>query len=271
MVSYETLIQRSLKHSRYVHTCAKQLWSKDEWILTFQLCYCKNFHTCAVRLTEHLEWIYHVGEGRSRFRLCGFEVDAENWVLDPFLSESILLLLCLHSTTKHVWTHVMICVEANFSPASFHICQRPLHACVKIPQCWVTIWDENIQRCNNFYKINRKWEVSTVRPIRSALWSEPETYLTNSLWAHNPKILFVLVWRIRIRLGHYFLHAATTQLSWHVQNCGLIRSLGSKLIKTNFTKEFSQDLDHELINHLWNVAVDFLTHWSCWHQWLILT
>ena len=57
----------------------------------------------------------------------GFEADAENWVLDPFVAERILLPLRLCSTTAYVWTHVMICVEANFPPASApHMCERTL-------------------------------------------------------------------------------------------------------------------------------------------------
>ena len=32
----------------------------------------------------------------------GFEADAANWVLDPFLAERILLPLCLRSATAHV-------------------------------------------------------------------------------------------------------------------------------------------------------------------------
>ena len=52
--------------------------------------------------------------------------DAENWVLDPFLAKRILPPLRLHSATAHVWTHVMICVKANFPPAS-------ARACVNVP------------------------------------------------------------------------------------------------------------------------------------------
>ena len=56
----------------------------------------------------------------------GFEAGVLNWVLDPFLAERFLLPLRLHSATAHVWTHVMICVEANFPPA-------PARACVNVP------------------------------------------------------------------------------------------------------------------------------------------
>ena len=54
--------------------------------------------------------------GQRWFGARGFEADAENWVLDPFVVEWILLRL--RSATAYVWMHVKICVEANFPPAS---------------------------------------------------------------------------------------------------------------------------------------------------------
>ena len=59
--------------------------------------------------------------GQSWFGVRGFEVDVENWVLDPFVAELILLPLRLSSTAAYIWMHVMICVEANFSPASARV------------------------------------------------------------------------------------------------------------------------------------------------------
>ena len=57
----------------------------------------------------------------------GFQADAENWVLDPFVAEQILLPLRLCSATAYVWTHVMTCIEANFPPASAPcMCERTL-------------------------------------------------------------------------------------------------------------------------------------------------
>ena len=49
------------------------------------------------------------------------------WVLDPFVAERMLLPLHLCSATAYVWTHVMICVEANFPTAS---------ALVRFPHVW---------------------------------------------------------------------------------------------------------------------------------------
>ena len=64
--------------------------------------------------------------GQRWFGAHGFKADAENWVLDPFVAVRILLPLCLHSATAYVWTHVMICVEANFLSAS---APHPPHLC----------------------------------------------------------------------------------------------------------------------------------------------
>ena len=43
--------------------------------------------------------------------------------------------------------------------------------------------------------------------------------------------------------GHQFAYGTTAQLSWHVQNCGLI----SKLFVNVEQNEFSRDLNHELM------------------------
>ena len=58
-----------------------------------------------------------ISRGQWWFGARGFEGGAVNWVLDPFLAERFLLPLRLRSATAHVWTHVLICVEANFPPA----------------------------------------------------------------------------------------------------------------------------------------------------------
>ena len=63
--------------------------------------------------------------GQWWFGARGFEAGAVNWVLDPFLAERFLLPLRLRSATAHVWTHVMICVEANFPPAPAPARVRP--------------------------------------------------------------------------------------------------------------------------------------------------
>ena len=63
--------------------------------------------------------------GQWWFGARGFEAGAVSWVLDPFLAERFLLPLRLRSATAHVWTHVMICVEANFPPAPAPARVRP--------------------------------------------------------------------------------------------------------------------------------------------------
>ena len=73
--------------------------------------------------------------GQRWFGARGFEADVENWVLDPFVAERILLPLLLSSATVYVWTHVMICVEANFPPASpLRMCERTFRPVMT--WCW---------------------------------------------------------------------------------------------------------------------------------------
>ena len=91
-----------LHYRRYVHTYAEQTWSGSA-----------------------ISW------GQWWFGARGFEADVANWVLDPFLAERFLLPLRHRSATSHVWTHVMIYVEANFPPAS-------TRACVNVPLWWCT-------------------------------------------------------------------------------------------------------------------------------------
>ena len=65
-------------------------------------------------------WICHFLRKRW-FGARGFEADAENLVLDPFVADRISLPLRLRSANAHVWTQVKICVEANFPPASVRV------------------------------------------------------------------------------------------------------------------------------------------------------
>ena len=74
--------------------------------------------------------------GQWWFGARGFEAGAVNWVLDPFLAERFLLPLHLRSATAHVWTHVMICVEANVPPAAARVhprmCERTFNVIQKV-------------------------------------------------------------------------------------------------------------------------------------------
>ena len=92
----------------------------------------KPFLACDLKLRSHIRGAdaertrsgSAISWGQWWFGARGFKADATNWVLDPFLAERILLPLRLHSATAHVWTHVMICVEANFQPASARVPPR---------------------------------------------------------------------------------------------------------------------------------------------------
>ena len=53
---------------------------------------------------------------------------------------------------------------------------------------------------------------------------------------------------LMVQSVHKFAHATTAQLSWHVQNCDLIRSLFFKQEQA----EYLQDFNYELINPVCN-------------------
>ena len=42
--------------------------------------------------------------------------------------------------------------------------------------------------------------------------------------------------KVMIQSGHNFAHVTTAELSWHVQNCDLIRSLEWKLQQTEINE-----------------------------------
>ena len=103
-----------------------------------------NVQLCSHMRGEETGWFWH---SRSATKICshirgadaggsvicwgqrtrGFEADAENWLLDPFVAERILLPLRLRFATAYVWTYVMICVEVNYPPASSSV--RSLRMC----------------------------------------------------------------------------------------------------------------------------------------------
>ena len=66
-------------------------------------------------------------------------------------------------------------------------------------------------------------------------------YFTKVSWAHNANIVnssVAVTWKIMIQSGHNFAHDTTAQLSWHVQNYDLIRSLETWLKDRNLSKNF---------------------------------
>ena len=81
--------------------------------------------------------------------------------------------------------------------------------------------------------------------------SWPKNCFTHDLWVHIADLVKVCVAqkfcvkKVRIRSGHYFAHAMTAQLSWHVQNCDLIGSLESELELMHYSTRF-QLLTHKL-------------------------
>ena len=119
----------------------------------------------------------------------GFEADTANWVLDPFLAERFLLPLRHRSATAHVWTHVMICVEANFPPASAHarphMCERTfMHFNLKVFHSWegviimrgqitcIVLYCVKNPFCSSIYMKIRLWMIAVVaRLIRKFFFS----------------------------------------------------------------------------------------------------
>ena len=67
------------------------------------------------------------------------------------------------------------------------------------------------------------------------------THFTNSIGTHDPnlvKICSLLTWKIITRSIHNFAHAMTAELSWHVQNCELIRiKIRAKTVLWGFNYE----------------------------------
>ena len=103
----------------YVHTCAERLRSGDGWILTFPLRYCGYVHTYAMQTQADLPFL---GDKD------GLERAVSKWTRKIGCWTHLLRSrFCSRSATAYVWTHVMICVEANFPPASVpRMCERTL-------------------------------------------------------------------------------------------------------------------------------------------------
>ena len=92
---------------------------------------------------------FDISWGQWWFGARGFEAGAVNWVLDPFLAERFLLPLRHRSATAHVWTHVMICVEANFPPAPARVRPRMCERTFKVQYIYVS--------CQNGYRRFPHW------------------------------------------------------------------------------------------------------------------
>ena len=76
-------------------------------------------------------------------------------------------------------------------------------------------------------------------------------YFINCLRAHGrnlAKICIPFAWNIMILTGHNFARVTTAELSWHVQSCDPLAAFQLK----SEQKEFTQDFNYELINHLWD-------------------
>ena len=88
------------------------------------------------------------------------------------------------------------------------------------------LWDLNF--CGIFWLSH-----SSNGIFHSATWGiSHKEFSSPSSKSH--KTYFVLRWKIIMISGYNFAHATTAQLSWHVQNCDLIKSLETKLKQNTF-------------------------------------
>ena len=108
----------------YVHICTEWLRSGDGWILTFPLRYHGYVHTYA-------EWKRSVRRADLPFleHKDGLEhaVSKRTWKIGCW-THLLQSGFCSRSAAAYVWTHVMICVGANFPPTS---------ACVRSTHVWM--------------------------------------------------------------------------------------------------------------------------------------
>ena len=58
------------------------------------------------------------------------------------------------------------------------------------------------------------------------------------------------MWTMHITSGQNFAHATTAELSWHVQNCDLIRSSEKELEQNAFSQDFKVRLILSGVNSL---------------------
>ena len=99
------------------------------------------------------------------------------------------------------------------------------------------------------------------------------------LWAHNPnlvKIHIALTWKLMIQSGHNFAHVMTAELSWHVQICNQIGSLGLK-VRTKIISERFESWAHKVFMRLslystgnWGGRLRVrIRHWSRDKTWIV--
>ena len=101
-----------------------------------------------------------------------------------------------------------------------------------------------IQASVNRSMVNKTWRHTTllipwypVANIFAYPTGPPGTHSTKCLWAPIPNLVqihVVLMSKLRIRFGHYFAHATTAELTWHVENCDQVRSSQTKKSESYF-------------------------------------
>ena len=68
----------------------------------------------------------------------------------------------------------------------------------------------------------------------------PGIYTTKILWAQNRKLVAILLFyaKVMTRTGHNFANVTTSQLSWHMQICDLIKISQEKLEQNKLSQDF---------------------------------
>ena len=133
-------------------------------------------------------------------------------------------------------------------------------------QIHYAIHDMLTQTCKQTYFVRKTnlviiWSITSKIFMNYTPWLISVDHFTKGFWAHNwiiVKIRFALSLILMIQSGHNFAHVMTALLSWHVQNCDLMKpwffnillKLLDKMCKYEmdhlYIYIFVQDLDYEL-------------------------
>ena len=121
----EILVKYRNRRNQLSDHCLKAMFtharSGDRRIFTFPLRYLGYVHTYAVRTWADLPFL----EDKDGWERAVLKRMRKIGCWTHLLRSGVLLPLRLCSATVYVWTHVMICVEANFLPASApRMCER---------------------------------------------------------------------------------------------------------------------------------------------------
>ena len=116
---------------------------------------------------------------------------------------------------------------------------------------WIR-WYLSFKLPMRFLEMSWHLESSNNKDTETLISEGPGTRFTYKFWAQNSNLVKTcdaLSWTIMIWSGHNFAHVTTAELSWHVRNHDMIRSLKSKLEQNEIFRKFN----YELIDCLWKM------------------